>query len=128
MIRVVVGILTRAQTLLVAQRPPGKSYSGYWEFPGGKVEPAETSVAALRRELKEELNIDILNATLLLEHQHHYPDKTVQLEIWQVTDFCNEPCGHENQIIRWVTFAEMQQLNILEGNLAIMDQIKLALK
>ena len=58
--QVAVAVLTRAdETFLLASRPPGKPYAGYWEFPGGKVEPGETVHAALVRELHEELGIEV---------------------------------------------------------------------
>lgn len=124
MIRAVVGILKRNETLLVAQRPEGKPYSGYWEFPGGKVEKNETSQAALARELHEELGIEVIAAKHWFEHTHAYPDKTVVLEMWLVDQFLGEPHSKENQLLRWVTIEQMLKLNLLEGNIPIMDKIK----
>lgn len=123
MIRVVVGLIKRADTLLVAQRPPDKPYSGYWEFPGGKIEAAETGLEALKRELQEELGIDVLQAEHCFDHQHRYPDKSVFLEIWKVTELNGEPHGKENQNLHWATKEDLHKLRLLEGNLAIMDEI-----
>lgn len=127
MIRVAVGILKRGNTVLVAERPPYKPYSGYWEFPGGKIEPNESGLAALKRELHEELGVDIIFADLLFEHQHTYPDKTVLLELWLVNDFTGEPHGKEEQALRWITTDEIHQLRLLEGNWAILERISLML-
>jgi 8-oxo-dGTP diphosphatase len=124
LIRVAVGVLKRGNTVLVAERPPHKPYAGYWEFPGGKIEPSETTEQALKRELHEELGINIITAEPWFEHIHHYPDKSVQLEMWLVTDFLPEPHSKEDQQLRWVTFDEMQQLRLLEGNLPIMSRVK----
>lgn len=128
MIRAVVGILKRNETLLVAQRPEGKPYSGYWEFPGGKVEKNESSQAALERELHEELGIEVVSAKHWFEHTHAYPDKTVVLEMWLVDQFNGEPHSKENQELRWVTIEQMLELNLLEGNIPIMDKIKTLLR
>lgn len=123
-VRAVVGILKRDGKLLVGQRPAGKPYSGYWEFPGGKIEIDESSHAALKRELHEELGIDIVMAKPWFEHTHAYPDKTVYLEMWLVTDFTGEPQGKENQLLKWVTLSEIMDLRLLEGNWPIIEKIK----
>ena len=124
LIRVVVGILKRGHHVLVAERPQGKSYSGYWEFPGGKIEAAESGEAALKRELHEELGIHVTSAHLYFEHHHAYPDKTVLLEIWLVHAFSGEPQAKENQSLRWVTWPQMLELRLLEGNVAILGKIR----
>jgi 8-oxo-dGTP diphosphatase len=124
MIRAVVGILKREDKVLVGKRPHGKPYGGYWEFPGGKIEPNESGKNALIRELHEELGIDVTSAHSWFEHTHTYPDKTVFLEIWLVEKFSGEPHGKENQSLRWVTLPEVLELQLLEGNWSIMDRIK----
>ncbi len=110
--------------LLVAERPPGKPYSGFWEFPGGKVEGDESSDAAIKRELLEELGIEVTHAEPWFEHLHAYPDKTVLLELWLVKGFNGEPRGMESQELRWAGYEEILHLPLLEGNFAIMSQIK----
>lgn len=122
-IPVVVGILKRNNTILVAQRAFGKSYGGYWEFPGGKIEPNESSRDALQRELKEELDIDVINAHFLFSYTHTYPERTVLLEVWLVTQFSGEPYGRENQILHWATMTELSQWQLLEGNKTIIEKI-----
>lgn len=124
LIKVAVGILKRGNTVLVAERPADKPYAGYWEFPGGKIEANESGENALKRELHEELGIDIITAQPWFEHIHHYPDKSVQLEMWLVTEFNGEPHSKEQQQLRWVTFAEMNELRLLEGNIPVMSRIK----
>lgn len=125
MIRAVVGILRRDGKVLVAERPNGKPYSGYWEFPGGKIEENESGEHALKRELHEELGIDILSAQFWFDHEHAYPDKTVHLEMWLVDEYSGEPHSKENQQLRWVTLTEILELRLLEGNWPIIEQIKM---
>lgn len=127
LVHAVAGVLKRGDRLLVAERPRDKPYSGYWEFPGGKVEPDEAPKIALRRELAEELGILVIEACEVVKHEHIYPDKTVQLDVWLVTSFEGEPQGLENQELRWVTMAEMMDLKLLEGNWAILEKLKAVL-
>lgn len=122
--KVVVGILQRQDKILVAERPVGKPYSGYWEFPGGKIEDNETGETAIKRELHEELGIEARAVTFCFDHVHEYPDKVVYLEIWFVNDFTGEPHPKENQTLRWLTWQEIEELNILAGNRLILDKIK----
>lgn len=122
--KVVVGILKRQDRVLVALRPEGKPYSGYWEFPGGKIEENESGEVALKRELHEELGIEAVSTQFCFNHTHEYPDKTVFLEIWLVQEFQGDPHGKENQTLRWVTWDEIDELRILEGNRLILDRIK----
>ena len=124
MIRVAVGILKRGDKLLVAERPLDKPYSGFWEFPGGKIEAGESGEAALSRELLEELGIAVLKATHLFDHVYTYPDKTVQLEMWLVTEFSGEPQSLENQTFIWATLDEMKSLRLLEGNIPIVMKLR----
>lgn len=124
LVRAVVGILRRDGRVLVAERPAGKPYSGYWEFPGGKIESTETNEAALQRELKEELDIDVIAARHWFEHQHAYPDKTVLLDMWIVDQFAGEPHGKENQQLRWASLTDILELRLLEGNWPIIEKIK----
>ena len=73
------------RAFLLAQRPVGKVYAGYWEFPGGKVEPGETIRQALIRELQEELGITVTDCSPWLTRQFTYPHATVRLSFWRVT-------------------------------------------
>lgn len=78
------------QAFLLAQRPQGKVYAGYWEFPGGKVEPGESIRQALVRELQEELGITVTAASPWLTRQFTYPHATVRLNFWRVTAWDGE--------------------------------------
>lgn len=123
LVHAVAGILQRDNKILVAERPAGKPYSGYWEFPGGKIEANESGEQALIRELQEELGIVVNRAQFLFHHEYTYPDKIVYLELWRVTQFLGEPASQENQQLRWVSASEMMNMNWLEGNWAIVDNI-----
>lgn len=95
-------IRDRRGHILIARRPDDKHQGGLWEFPGGKVEPGEPVAQALSRELLEELGIQVSRAQPLIRIPHHYPDKSVLLDVWEVTAFEGEAHGAEGQPVCWV--------------------------
>ena len=88
-------------TFLLAQRPAGKPYPGYWEFPGGKIEAGEDARAALARELREELGIELREATPWITRVYAYTHATVRLRFFKVTAWDGEPQRLEDQDIKW---------------------------
>lgn len=86
---------------LLAQRPADKIWAGYWEFPGGKVEPGETARDALVRELREELGVHVTTAYPWLTRQFVYPHATVRLNFFRVTAWEGELHPHEGQQFSW---------------------------
>jgi 8-oxo-dGTP diphosphatase len=101
-IDVAAAILIRPDgSVLLAQRPEGKVYAGYWEFPGGKVEPGESLRAALDRELIEELGVRPERAYPWVTQTFAYPHATVRLHFFRVTGWAGEPHGRENQRFAW---------------------------
>jgi 8-oxo-dGTP diphosphatase len=99
---VAVGVLVQPDgRYLLAQRPGGKPYEGYWEFPGGKLEPGETVEAALKRELHEELGIVVTECHRWHTLEHDYPHAYVRLYFCKVTRWDGEPHGREGQAFSW---------------------------
>ena len=88
-------------TFLLAQRPADKIWAGYWEFPGGKVEPGETAHHALVRELREELGIEVQTAYPWLTRVFTYPHATVRLSFFRVTEWTGTMHPHEGQQFSW---------------------------
>jgi len=88
---------------LMASRPPGKVYAGWWEFPGGKVEAGESARQALDRELKEELGITVTHAHPWLNRAFEYEHASVMLRFFRVTGWTGDPHPHEGQEqLAWV--------------------------
>ena len=101
---VAVGILQRPDgQVLFAQRPAGKPYAGYWEFPGGKIEAGESADAALVRELHEELGIVVTEAAPWITQRHDYPHAWVELRFFVVTGWEGEVHPQEGQQVAWQT-------------------------
>jgi 8-oxo-dGTP diphosphatase len=119
---VVVGLIDDgAGRWLLNCRPAGTPLAGSWEFPGGKRESSETAFAALKRELEEELGIEVLAAEPVLELMHDYPDKRVRLDVWQVLRYRGQVSAREGQPLRWVTADEIRELPLLEADWPIVE-------
>ena len=111
--------------ILVARRPEDKHQGGFWEFPGGKVEPGETVQAALQRELQEELAIEVSAFKPLIRIRHDYPDKSVLLDTWEVSGIAGEPRGNEGQPIQWIASEQLHTLQFPPANVPIVQAIQL---
>ena len=104
--RVAVVIIERTsqageREVLFAQRPEGKPYAGYWEFPGGKIEANETVAAAAIREIDEELGIKIMSVRAWLQQKFSYPHAHVELNFVRTADWSGAPSSKENQAFSW---------------------------
>ncbi|MFC3606595.1 Nudix family hydrolase [Stutzerimonas tarimensis] len=113
------------QRILIARRPVGKHQGGLWEFPGGKVEPGESVESALARELLEELGITVEAARPLIKIRHDYPDKSVLLDVWEVTRFAGHAHGVEGQPVAWVMPEALPGYRFPEANLPIINAARL---
>lgn len=111
--------------ILITRRPQHVHQGGLWEFPGGKREAQETALQALSRELKEEVDIDVLEATPLIKIDHDYGDKHVLLDVWQVTRFQGRAWGREGQEWRWIQEEAIFEYAFPAANLPIIKALRL---
>ena len=118
-------ILKPSGEFLLARRPEGKPYAGYWEFPGGKVEPGERVEQALRRELREELGIEVEQAYPWLTQVFTYPHATVKLHFYRVLAWRGEPHPHEGQQLEWQLVDALQVSPLLPANGPILRALSL---
>ncbi|BDX20855.1 NUDIX hydrolase [Polynucleobacter sp. TUM22923] len=99
---VAAGILLDSEgRYLLGQRPEGKPYAGYWEVPGGKIEIGESVFDALKRELQEELGIDIDASEELTVLEYDYPHAYVRLHVSVIRQWSGTPTGCEGQQLSW---------------------------
>ena len=121
LVHVAVGvIINQDNQVLIARRAAQQHQGGLWEFPGGKVDPGETSREALDREMREELGIQVQSATVLLEISHEYEDKNVILDIFLVDRWQGEACGREGQPVRWVDRRALDRYQFPAANAEIL--------
>ncbi|HJV83575.1 NUDIX domain-containing protein [Noviherbaspirillum sp.] len=110
-IDVAVGILMKPNgDVLLGQRPEGKPYAGYWEFPGGKVEQGESILEALKREFLEELGVQVLSAEPWCGVEYVYPHAHVRLHFYISRDWQGEPQSLEGQAFAWQGSFEVEPL------------------
>lgn len=111
---------------LLAQRPEGKVYAGYWEFPGGKLEQGETVIEALKRELQEELGITIEKATPWFKRVFTYPHAKVRLHFWRVTAWQGEITPHEHPAFEWLRIGARKRVDpVLPANGPVLKALTL---
>ncbi|MDT3707165.1 MAG: Nudix family hydrolase [Thiobacillus sp.] len=123
---VVAAVLTQPDgRVLLAQRPPGKVYAGYWEFPGGKVEPGESLATALARELHEELGIVVTRAGRWITRLFEYPHAAVRLNFFRVFGWQGEPHPHEGQVFSWQQPDAVEVTPLLPANFPILKALSL---
>ena len=118
-------ILRADGAVLLAQRPPGKPYAGYWEFPGGKLEPGETPAHALARELHEELGITVVRAAPWLVQEFVYPHAHVELNFFRVFAFEGEPASHDGQAFAWQDPRAIDVAPLLPANTRVLSALTL---
>jgi 8-oxo-dGTP diphosphatase len=112
-------------SFLLAQRPQGKVYAGYWEFPGGKIEAGEEASRALSRELHEELGIDVEHAWPWITRVFTYPHGTVRLHFFRVTAWKNDPHPREDQAIAWQRSDAAMVAPMLPANAPVLASLAL---
>lgn len=125
-VHVAVGMVVRDSQVLIAKRQNHQHQGGLWEFPGGKVEPGETTPQALVREFQEEvgLTLDPGQMTPLMEVPFDYGDKTVLLDTWVCNASQGEARGCEGQQVAWVEIAELDDYRFPEANAVLIAKLR----
>ncbi len=125
-IAVAAAVIERADgSFLLARRPSGKVYAGFWEFPGGKVEPGESVMAALARELKEELGVTACGIYPWITRLYTYPHGTVRLHFHRVVGWSGEPHPHEGQDLAWHRIGQPELQPMLPANGPVLKALSL---
>jgi len=120
-IEVAAGLVFREGKLLITQRPTGSHLGGLWEFPGGKREPDESFEECLRRELNEELCIEVDIHELVASISHDYPEKSVTLKFYRCTWKANEPQALGCPDLRWVSAEELRRYEFPEADVKLIE-------
>ncbi len=123
MTEVVAALIWQGDRFLICQRPAHKARGLLWEFVGGKVERGETKEAALQRECREELNIDVTVGTLFMELVHVYPDLTVHLSLYHASIASGTPQRLEHNDLRWITTDEIPLYEFCPADQEILERL-----
>lgn len=125
-VEVVAAVMMRDDgRFLLGQRPAGKVYAGYWEFPGGKIETGEAPEAALKRELHEELGIKVERAYPWLTREYDYAHALVRLRFFRVVEWSGDLHGRENQRFTWQLPGAISVDPLLPANAPILRALSL---
>jgi 8-oxo-dGTP diphosphatase len=126
-LHIAVGVVFRQSEnkVLISKRPDNVPQGGLWEFPGGKCRDNENVMAALKRELYEELNLSVDSCSPLIIIKHDYPEQKVKLDVWSVTDWHGEIYGKEGQLTEWVSTSSLSQRDFPAANSEIIEAILL---
>lgn len=118
-------ILAPDGRFLLGQRPREKVYGGYWEFPGGKVAPGESALAALERELAEELGIRVVRAYPWITRDYDYEHAAVRLRFFRVLEWSGTPHARENQRFAWQRPGAVEVAPLLPANAPVLRALAL---
>jgi 8-oxo-dGTP diphosphatase len=122
---VVIGLIFNSnREILLAWRGPEKIPGNCWEFPGGKIEPGESHYQAICRELKEEININVLQATKWNAIHYLYDRGKVILHPWKVHEYSGDLYGAEGQKIIWTPIELLKNFNLPAANYALLDLLE----
>ena len=124
MLVVAAALYDAAGRVLIAQRPPGSHQAGRWEFPGGKVAHGESEGAALARELREELGVEVQACRPFMRLEHRYPDRHVELSLWIVERFSGSPRALDGQQLRWVAPPLLGHEDLLEADRPFVEALR----
>lgn len=118
-------LINQSGSVLLGNRPKGKAWAGWWEFPGGKIEEGESPVQALHRELHEEIGVIVTEAYPWVVRTFDYPDKTVKLNFFIVKAWQGEPEGREGQQLSWQDPSNLTVEPMLPANTPILSALSL---
>jgi 8-oxo-dGTP diphosphatase len=109
--------------ILVTKRLKHKHLGGMWEFPGGKLEANETRLEGLQREIKEEINFDLISAEPLKCLTHDYGDRVIKLDVWYTKFVQPQIRANENQQMKWVCYQDLKKLKMPDADKPIIDAL-----
>lgn len=121
--RVVAALIRAGGQVLLTQRKPGRHLGLSWEFPGGKVEVGESDVEALKRELREELGVDVRVGSLCFETRHNYGSRDMHLLVYRCRITAGEPEALDTHACAWVDEARLMEREFLPADLPLVHGI-----
>ena len=122
---VVAAMIRDGARVLLCRRPEHKALGGKWEFPGGKIEPGETGAAALARECREELDVELAVGAALADVWQEYPGRSVHLTLYEARVASGEPRRLEHSEIRWVRPEQLREYDLCPADARLIEMLSI---
>ena len=117
-----IGLIVSNNRILLGKRSTGY-YADFWEFPGGKKEHEETSQDTLYREMFEELNIHVIDATEIMNLRYQHNTNTLHLSIWDIQTYDGITIANEQQHLQWARIEQLKKISLIPSNAPIIDYL-----
>ena len=117
-------LIDNDKKILLNKRPDDKSMSGFWEFPGGKLNIGENPEIALKRELEEELGISVISYEPFMQLEHCYYNQAVNIDFFLVHKWLGSIVGLDGQNIQWVKISRLPKKKLLEADIPIIKALQ----
>lgn len=123
-LNVTAALILLGPKILIARRAPGLFLSGYWEFAGGQIEEGETPEECLKREIEEELGVQVKVGDFFMETEYAYPEKTVLLKAYWCELLTDNFVLTDHNYVKWVEPKDFDKYNFAPADIAIVDVLK----
>ena len=117
------GVIVKNNKILIGLRAEGDSGAGMWEFPGGKIELNESSEGAVKRELKEELNIEVIVHQKVMKYLHKFKNTCFEISFFEINKFVGSIQKNVHDDLQWVELASLKKYRFISGDLLFIDRI-----
>ena len=117
------GVIVKNNKILIGLRAEGDSGAGMWEFPGGKIELNESSESAIKRELREELDIEATVNQKIMKYSHRFKNTIYEISFFEINKFSGSIKNNVHDDLQWVELASLKKYRFISGDLLFIDRI-----
>ena len=117
------GVIVKNNKILIGLRAEGDSGAGMWEFPGGKIELNESSEDAIKRELREELDIEATVNQKIMKYSHRFKNTIYEISFFEINKFTGSVKKNVHDDLQWIELASLKKYRFISGDLLLIDRI-----
>jgi 8-oxo-dGTP diphosphatase len=117
------GVIVKNNKILIGLRAEGDSGAGMWEFPGGKIELNESSESAIKRELREELDIEATVNQKIMKYSHRFKNTIYEISFFEINKFMGSIKKNVHDDLQWIELASLKKYQFISGDLLLIDRI-----
>ena len=117
------GVIVKNNKILIGLRAEGDSGAGMWEFPGGKIELNESSESAIKRELREELDIEATVNQKIMKYSHRFKNTIYEISFFEINKFTGSIKKNVHDDLQWIELASLKKYRFISGDLLLIDRI-----